>query len=100
MAKKSLKREMKDVKSKKESLASERITLYIPQGIISKLKGDMEKYSYTNLQEAILGALRDNYFRNKKTETGNKRGRPKEKLDVHKILSTPIGKGRPSEPWI
>ncbi len=100
MAQKSSKREKKDVKSKKESLASERITLYIPSGIILKLKQDMEKYSYVNLQEAILGALRDNYFRNKKTEIGSKRGRPQEKLDVHKILSTPITKGRPSEPWI
>ena len=57
-------------------MTTERITLRIPKNIIKKLKEEKSKYAYTSLQEIILEALREKYFR--QNEKGaEKRGRPK-----------------------
>lgn len=71
--------------------------LTLPEPMMKKLEEEKKKFVYESVQEIIKEVLREKFFRQSK-ETGSKRGRPKEKLDVHKILSTPIGKGRPSEP--
>ncbi len=80
-------------------MTQKKITLALPEPMIKKLEEEKKKFAYESVQEIIKEVLREKFFRQSR-ETGSKRGRPKEKLDVHKILSTPIGKGRPSEPWI
>jgi len=66
-------------------MASERITLRIPEQISRKLNVEKQKYSYNSIQDVILEMLRDRLFIEPKPERET-RGRPK-KIREEKILT-------------
>lgn len=66
-------------------MASERITLRIPEQILRKLNAEKQKYSYNSIQEVVLEVLRDRLFVEAEPERET-RGRPK-KISEEKILT-------------
>ncbi len=65
-------------------MASKNIMLAVPEQIFKILKNEKENLGYSSVQELILEALREKYFKNKKEKES--RGRPK-KIDETEILS-------------
>lgn len=66
-------------------MASKKIILSVPENIMKKLKYEKVAYSYNSIQEIILEALREKYFRQKE-KSAETRGRPR-KLDEARILT-------------
>ncbi|MBI4447872.1 hypothetical protein HY643_02735 [Candidatus Woesearchaeota archaeon] len=61
-----------------------KIFLTIPEPILKKLREEMKKYAYTNMQEAIVDILRDKFY--SKIEGKKKLGRPI-KINEEKVLT-------------
>jgi len=64
---------------------AKRVLLSIPEPILAKLEAEMQKYSYTSVQQIILGVLRDKLYAEVKPGK-SARGRPK-KIREEKILT-------------
>lgn len=64
---------------------SHRITLRLPEPIYNKLRAQLKLYAYTSVQEVIIDALREKYFRQSRV-TGGKRGRPR-KINEFRIMA-------------
>ncbi len=48
-------------------MASRKITLSVPEQILSKLNDEKKKYAYSSIQEIIIDILRNKlYFKNEK----------------------------------
>ena len=67
-------------------MASQKLTLSIPEPILNKLKQEKQKYAYTSIQEIIIDALRDKFYFQKGKKEKTKRGRPR-KLNEMKTLT-------------
>lgn len=67
---------------------NKQINLRISEQMYRKLQAQLKRYSYSSVQEVILDAVREKYFRHSQVVPGAKRGRPKEEngLDRLKIL--------------
>lgn len=57
---------------------TKKVLLSLPDAMYRKLQQQLKLFSYTSVQEVILNAIREKYFKQNHTPTGNKRGRPKE----------------------
>lgn len=57
---------------------TKKVLLSVPDQMYRKLTKQLKLFSYSTVQEIILETLREKYFRQTHTPTGNKRGRPKE----------------------
>ena len=66
-------------------MASEKITLSIPEQILKELKKEKQDYGYSSLQAVIIDNLREKYF--KKLREKETRGRPN-KFDAVKFLTS------------
>ena len=64
---------------------TKRLLLSVPDSMYKKLQTEMELYSYSSLQEIILGAIREKFYIRPSRATGAKRGRPR-KIDPLNIL--------------
>ena len=65
-----------------------KILLTVPDKMYNKLKNEVESYSYSSIQEVVLDAVREKYFRRSQSVSSVKPGRPKEVsgLDRLKVL--------------
>ena len=62
------------------------IHLYVSEQIYRKLRAQLKIYAFDSVQEVIIDALREKYFRQLRTLSGGKRGRPR-KLDEFRIMA-------------
>lgn len=63
---------------------TQHVLLSLPEPIYNKLKAQLRLYAYTSVQEVIIDALREKYFRQSRV-TGGKRGRPR-KINELRLL--------------
>ncbi len=67
---------------------TQKILLSLPDAMYNKLKAELKVFSYSSVQEVVIDALHDKYFRHTQAVPGAKRGRPREmnEYDRLKIL--------------
>jgi hypothetical protein len=65
-------------------MKSRKLSIELPESILTKLQREKETFDYKNVQEIIVDILRDKYLRGK--GTGKRKGRPK-KIDESRVLS-------------